>query len=242
MMKFNLNNMQNFDMNKTMKYLIFLSFVTQWSFLSMIINLFTMGIIGIPLFILMILDALTMIQFEDKTIKRPSFILSKIWDIFDAVSNRNQVNNYNQKMNNSSQLFNGVENISNSLKNIINKIKNIINNFDEDESNNNKYYKERELNRFSDEIGENITIEYTSQDNILKKKSFKYKDRATTFIKMLESNGYKDYTKYNVNPNNSLTYIIFNKNKDIINVFENKVQTKHDDENYKIITEGWPKK
>ena len=54
-MKFNFNNMQDFDMNKSMKYLIFLSFVTQWSFLSMIINLFTMGIIGIPLFILMIL-------------------------------------------------------------------------------------------------------------------------------------------------------------------------------------------
>lgn len=241
MMKFNLNNMQNFDMNKTMKYLIFLSFVTQWSFLSMIINLFTMGIIGIPLFIVMILDALTMIKFEDKTIKRPSFILSKIWDILDRLSNKDN-KNYNNNTNNFSSFYRGIGNISNSFNGLRNKINNLINNFDEDESRNNKYYKERELNKFSDEIGKKITIEYTSEDNNLKKKTFQYKDRATTFIKMLESNGYKNYTKYNVDPKNSLTYIIFNKNKDIVNVFENKIQTKHDDKNYKIITEGWPKK
>ncbi len=241
MMKFNLNNMQNFDMNKTMKYLIFLSFVTQWSFLSMIINLFTMGIIGIPLFIVMILDALTMIKFEDKTIKRPSFILSKIWDILDRLSNKDN-KNYNNNTNNFSSFYRGIGNISKTFNGLRNKINNLINNFDDDESRNNKYYKERELNKFSDEIGKKITIEYTSEDNNLKKKTFQYKDRATTFIKMLESNGYKDYTKYNVDPKNSLTYIIFNKNKDIVNVFENKIQTKHDDKNYKIITEGWPKK
>lgn len=241
MMKFNLNNMQNFDMNKTMKYLIFLSFVTQWSFLSMIINLFTMGIIGIPLFIVMILDALTMIKFDDKTIKRPSFILSKIWDILDRLSNKDN-KNYNNNTNNFSSFYRGIGNISKTFNGLRNKINNLINNFDEDESRNNKYYKERELNKFSDEIGKKITIEYTSEDNNLKKKTFQYKDRATTFIKMLESNGYKDYTKYNVDPKNSLTYIIFNKNKDIVNVFENKIQTKHDDKNYKIITEGWPKK
>lgn len=241
MMKFNLNNMQNFDMNKTMKYLIFLSFVTQWSFLSMIINLFTMGIIGIPLFIVMILDALTMIKFEDKTIKRPSFILSKIWDILDRLSNKDN-KNYNNNTNNFSSFYRGIGNISKTFNGLRNKINNLINNFDEDESRNNKYYKERELNKFSDEIGKKIIIEYTSEDNNLKKKTFQYKDRATTFIKMLESNGYKDYTKYNVDPKNSLTYIIFNKNKDIVNVFENKIQTKHDDKNYKIITEGWPKK
>lgn len=241
MMKFNLNNMQNFDMNKTMKYLIFLSFVTQWSFLSMIINLFTMGIIGIPLFIVMILDALTMIKFDDKTIKRPSFILSKIWDILDRLSNKDN-KNYNNNTNNFSSFYRGIGNISKTFNGLRNKINNLINNFDDDESRNNKYYKERELNKFSDEIGKKITIEYTSEDNNLKKKTFQYKDRATTFIKMLESNGYKDYTKYNVDPKNSLTYIIFNKNKDIVNVFENKIQTKHDDKNYKIITEGWPKK
>lgn len=241
MMKFNLNNMQNFDMNKTMKYLIFLSFVTQWSFLSMIINLFTMGIIGIPLFIVMILDALTMIKFEDKTIKRPSFILSKIWDILDRLSNKDN-KNYNNNTNNFSSFYRGIGNISKTFNGLRNKINNLINNFDDDESRNNKYYKERELNKFSDEIGKKIIIEYTSEDNNLKKKTFQYKDRATTFIKMLESNGYKDYTKYNVDPKNSLTYIIFNKNKDIVNVFENKIQTKHDDKNYKIITEGWPKK
>lgn len=240
-MKFNFNNMQDFDMNKSMKYLIFLSFVTQWSFLSMIINLFTMGIIGIPLFILMILDAFSMLHYEDKTIKRPSFILAKIWDVVDRFSNKNKKDlRYNP--NNQSSLLRSIDNISYKLNNITNKIKNLINNFNDDESTNNKYYKERELNKFSDEIGEYIIIEYTSQDNKLKKKSFNYKDRATTFIKMLESNGYKNYTKYNVNPNNALTYIIFNKDKDIVDAFANKIQIKHNEKNYKLITEGWPKK
>ena len=242
MMRFNLNNMQNFDINKSMKYLIFLSFVTQWSFLSMIINLFTMGIIGIPLFILMILDALTMLKFEDKTIKKPSFILSKLLDVIDTISNKGNTNNPNYKTNSSSSLFKIFDKISYKLDNITNIIKNLINNFDDDESTDNKYYKERQLNKFSNEIGKEIIIEYTSQDNILKKKSFMYKDRATTFIKMLESNGYKNYSKYNIDPNNGLTYLVFNKDKDIVDVFTNKIQIKHDDNNYKIITEGWPKK
>ena len=159
-MKFNFNNMQDFDMNKSMKYLIFLSFVTQWSFLSMIINLFTMGIIGIPLFILMILDAFSMLHYEDKTIKRPSFILAKIWDVVDRFSNKNKKDlRYNP--NNQSSLLRSIDNISYKLNNITNKIKNLINNFNDDESTNNKYYKERELNKFSDEIGEYIIIEYT---------------------------------------------------------------------------------
>ncbi len=241
MMKFDFNNMQNFDMNKSFKYMIFLSFVTQWSFLSMIVNLFTMGIVHIPLFILMIIDALTMIKFENKSIKRPSFILSKIWDLIDIVSKRNTSNNQNFR-NNSSGFMNIIEKVSFQINNISNKIKNIINNIKQDKKDNTKYYRERELNKFSNEIGKNIIIEYTSEDNILKKKSFKYKDRATTFIKMLESNGYKDFTKYNLDPKNSLTYIVFNKNKDIIDVFENKIQTKHDDKEYKFIIEGWPKK
>lgn len=240
-MRFNLNNMQNFDINKSMKYLIFLSFVTQWSFLSMIINLFTMGIIGIPLFILMILDALTMLKFEDKTIKRPSFILSKLWDVIDGISNPRGTNNRNYQ-NSFSSLFKTFEKVSHKLDDITNIIKNLINNFDDDESTDNKYYKERELNKFSPEIGETITIEYTSQDNILKKKSFLYKDRATTFIKMLESNGYKNYSKYNIDPNSGLTYIVFNKDKDIVDVFTNKILIRHDENNYKIITEGWPEK
>ena len=87
-MKFNVNNMENFDINKSMKILMFLSFVTQWSLLSMIINLFTMGIVSIPLFILLIIDAISMIFLENRTLKRPSFILSLIWDMIDYISNR----------------------------------------------------------------------------------------------------------------------------------------------------------
>lgn len=242
MMRFNLNNMQNFDINKSMKYLIFISFVIQWSFLSMVVNLFTMGILGIPLFVLMILDALTMLKFEDKTIKRPSFILSKIWDAIDIISNKNHINKQNYNSNSSSSIINIFDKISDKLDYVTNIIKNLINNFDDEKVNNNKYYKERQLNKFSDEIGEEIIIEYTSQDNILKKKSFIYKDRATTFINTLESNGYKNYSKYNIDANNGLTYLVFNKNKDIIDVFSNKIQTRHDDNNYKIITEGWPEK
>jgi hypothetical protein len=144
--------------------------------------------------------------------------------------------------NSSSSIIRIFDKIFSKLDDVTNIIKNLINNFDEDEATNNKYYKERELNRFSDEIGEEIIIEYTSQENILKKKSFIYKDRATTFINMLESNGYKNYSKYNVNPENGLTYLVFNKNKDIVDVFTNKIQIEHDDKNYKIITEGWPEK
>ena len=241
-MRFNLNDMQNIDINKSMKYLIFLSFVTQWSFLSMIVNLFTMGIIGIPLFILMILDALTMLKFEDKTIKRPSFVLTKIWDVIDAISNKKNMNNQTYYQKGSSSIIRIFDKISSKLDDVTNIIKNLINNFDKDEVTNNKYYKERELNKFSNEIGEKIIIEYTSQENILKKKSFIYKDRATTFINMLESNGYKNYSKYNVDPENGLTYLVFNKNRDIVDVFTNKIQIEHDDKNYKIITEGWPEK
>ena len=238
-MKFNLNDMQNFDINKSMKYLIFLSFVTQWSFLSMVVNLFTMGIIRLPLFILLIIDALTMINLENRTIKRPSYILATIWDLVDVVTNRRNNNNFDNYTSNSS-LVNTLDTVYQSFNNNMNKIRNIFNNFKDEKKTNNKYNKERELNKFSDEIGKNITIEYTSPDNKLKKKSFEYKDRASTYINMLESEGYKNYTKYNLDPNNSLTYIIFNKNRDIVDLSANKIQLKHDDENYKLITEGWP--
>ena len=240
-MKFNLNDMQNMDLNKSMKYLLFLSFVTQWSFLSMIINLFTMGIIRIPLFVLMIIDALTMLKIQNKTIKRPSFILSKIWDLIDIITNHRNTKNYNYGYNDST-VHTVFDRISHSLSNCINKIKNIFNNYNEDKINRKKYDKEREINKFSDEIGKNITIEYTSPDKKLKKKSFKYNDRATTYVNMLESEGYKNYTKYNIDPQTGSTYIVFNKNKDIIDLSANKIQLKHDDKDYKYVTYGWPKK
>lgn len=238
-MKFNLNDMQNFDINKSMKYIIFLSFVTQWSFLSMIINLFTLGIFRIPLFIIMIIDALTMIRNDSKTIKRPSWILSRIWDLIDIfTNNRNSQGYYNSNKNNS--IYNAFNNISNNINNFSNKIKNIFNNLKEEKLSSKKYDKERELNKFSNEIGKKITVEYTSENNKLKKKSFKYKDRASTYINMLESKGYKNYTKYNLDATNSLTYIIFNKDKDIVDLTSNKIQLSHKNTEYKFVTDGWP--
>lgn len=237
-MKFDVNNMQNFDINKSMKILIFLSFVIQWSFLSMIINLFTMGIVSFPLFILLILDALTMIKIENKTIKRPSFILSLIWDMIDYISNRRSPSINNTNTNTS--VVNTFDRLSINLRNTINKIKNMLNNLRSEKLSRNKYNKERQLNKFSDEIGKKVIIEYTSQDQKLKKKTFDYKDRASTFINILESKGYKNYTKYNLDINSSLTYLVYNKNKDIIDISANKIQVKKDEKTYKYVTDGWP--
>lgn len=239
-MKFDYNNLQNMDINKMMKYMIFLSFVTQWSFISMIINLFTMGIIRIPLFVLLIIDALTMITYKEKTIKRPSYLLSKLWDFIEYIQGSRGMNSYNSR--NVNSLANTFSNINFHIKNTSNKIKNIFNNIHSVKINHRKYDKERELNKFSDEVGKKVTIEYTSHDNKLKKKSFEYKDRANTYIKMLESQGYKNYTKYNLDPKQSQTYIIFNKNKDIIDIEHNKIQLKKEDKDYKYVIDGWPKK
>ena len=199
-----------------------------------------MGMISIPLFVLMIVDALTMLKFEDKTIKRPSFILSKIWDFIDMFKRqKKEPTLYRQE---ESSLLSSFDNITSYFSNIGKKIKNLFNNLEEEKVNDKKYDTERKLNKFSDEIGEKITIEYTSPDKKLKKKTFEYKDRAITYIKMLESNGYKNYTKYNLNADTSSTYIILNKNKDIVDIEKNRIQLKHDDPDYKYVIRGWPKK
>jgi len=239
-MKYDYNNMQNMDINNMMKYIVFISFVAQWSIISMILNLFTMGILRLPLFVLLIADALTMIKLKNKTIKRPSFLLSKMWDVIEFFQHRKSNESYHGG--NSSSSSSIVSTISNHFTSIKDKIRNIFNNFNSSNNQDKKYNTERELNKFNAEIGKKITIEYTSEDNKLKKKDFKYKDRATTYIKMLEAKGYKNYTKYNLNPQQSLTYIIFNKNKDIIDIENNRIQTKKEDKDYKFITDGWPKK
>ena len=239
-MKFDYNNMQNMDINNMMKYIVFISFVAQWSIISMILNLFTMGILRLPLFVLLIADALTMIKLKNKTIKRPSFLLSKMWDVIEFFQHRKSNESYHGG--NSSSSSSIVSTISNHFTSIKDKIRNIFNNFNSSNNQDKKYNTERELNKFNAEIGKKITIEYTSEDNKLKKKDFKYKDRATTYLKMLEAKGYKNYTKYNLNPQQSLTYIIFNKNKDIIDIENNRIQTKKEDKDYKFITDGWPKK
>ncbi|WP_323736031.1 hypothetical protein PXD04_09110 [Methanosphaera sp. ISO3-F5] len=240
-MKFDYNNIQNMDINKMMKYLIFISFATQWSLISMILNLFTMGLIRIPLFILLIIDALSMLVFKEKTVKRPSFLLSKLWDLIEYIQGSRSSHGYSTASK-SGSVSNTFNNVTNSVNKTKNKIKNIFNNINSIKINNKKYNKERELNKFSSEIGKKITVEYTSQDNKLQKKTFEYKDRATTYIKMLESKGYKNYTKYNINPTQTETYIIFNKNKDIIDIENNKIQLKKQDKNYKYVVDGWPKK
>lgn len=240
-MKFDSNNMQNMDINKMMKYLIFISFVTQWSLISMILNLFTMGMLRIPLFILLIIDALTMIVYKEKTIKKPSLLLSKLWDIIEYIQGYNNNSSY-ANHNVSSSLANTANNLKYYINKSRNKIKSIFNNIHNINMNHKKYDKEREINKFSSEIGKKITIEYTSQDNKLKKKTFEYRDRANTYINLLESRGYKNYTKYNLNPSESLTYIIFNKNRDIIDLDNNKIQIKKQDKDYKYVVDGWPKK
>ncbi|MBR0472092.1 MAG: hypothetical protein IJI98_05290 [Methanosphaera sp.] len=240
-MKFDYNNIQNMDINKMMKYLIFISFATQWSLISMILNLFTMGLIRIPLFILLIIDALSMLVFKEKTVKRPSFLLSKLWDLIEYIQGSRSNPGYSTASK-SGSVSNTFNNVTNSVNKTKNKIKNVFHNLNSIKINNKKYNKERELNKFSSEIGKKITVEYTSQDNKLQKKTFEYKDRATTYIKMLESKGYKNYTKYNINPTQTETYIIFNKNKDIIDIENNKIQLKKQDKNYKYVVDGWPKK
>lgn len=240
-MKFDYNNIQNMDIKKMMKYLIFISFATQWSLISMILNLFTMGLIRIPLFILLIIDALSMLVFKEKTVKRPSFLLSKLWDLIEYIQGSRSNPGYSTASK-SGSVSNTFNNVTNSVNKTKNKIKNVFNNINSIKINNKKYNKERELNKFSSEIGKKITVEYTSQDNKLQKKTFEYKDRATTYIKMLESKGYKNYTKYNINPTQTETYIIFNKNKDIIDIENNKIQLKKQDKNYKYVVDGWPKK
>ena len=240
-MRQNFNNFQNYDINNMMKYLTIFSFIVQWSFLSMILNLFTMGIIRFPLFILFILDALTMISMKNKTIKRPSFILSKIWNIIDFITlKRNNQVNTNQYNNNS--VVNTYDNVTSTFRNISNKINNTINNIRSWKINNKKYDKERKINKFPDKIGKKVIIEYISPDEKLKRKTFEYKDRAITYMKMLESNGYKNYSVYSVNPNIAPAYMIFNKDKDIVDLENMQIKLKKDDKNYKFVTDGWPKK
>lgn len=234
-MKFDYNNMQNMDINKTMKYLIFISFAFQWSIISMILNLFTMGIIRIPLFILLIIDALTMITYKEKSIKKPSYILAKLWNLIEYIQTGRLNRNYNSS-------GNAISNINYQFINLKNKITDLINNLKDNKQKQKKYNMERELNKFNPEIGKKVIIEYTSENKKLEKKSFKYKDRAITHIKMLESKGYKNYTKYNLNPEESLTYMIYNKNRDIIDLENNTIQLKKDDKDYKFVTDGWPKK
>lgn len=100
---------------------------------------------------------------------------------------------------------------------------------------------ERQLNKFSADIGKKVYIESLS-DGKITKKDFKYKDRAVSYVNMLKSNGYKDFTKYNLDINTAKAYIIFNKDDDIVNLDSNSVETSHLDNDYKFIISDWPRK
>lgn len=235
-MRQNFNNYQNLDINNMMKYLIIFSFIAQWSFLSMILNLFTMGIVRLPLFILFILDALSIFTIKNKTVKRPSFILSKIWDLIDFVSIRTKRQDYNYTNTNS------LVKVRDSITNITNKIKNMINNIHSLKKDNKKYEAQRKLNKFPDNIGKKINIEYISPGEKLQRKTFEYKDSAVTFVKMLESNSYKNYSIYSINTKLSPAYMIFNQKRDIVDLEKMKIKITSKDKNYKFVTDGWPKK
>lgn len=241
-MRPNFNNMNNnYNINNMMRWLYVLSFIVQWSIISMILNLFTLGLIQIPLFIVFILDALSMIiiKQENKTLRKPSFILSKIWDIIEYIT-RGRQGNYNNTNNFINSIYNLSDKIRNTFQNISDKFQNIKNNINKTRQNNKKYNIERELNKFSPEIGDKITIESIKPGEKLEKKKFKYRDRAISYIKILESNGYADYTKYNINLNLSPAYIIINKERDLVDIDSNKIKLKHDTNDYHYVIDGWP--
>lgn len=231
------NNTPNMNMMEILKYLHIISFIIQWSILSMILNLLTLGMIRIPLFILFVADALTMINKKDKTLKKPSLILSKLWDLLEYL-HLNQANNDN---NLTYTLNNTVTKIAGLIEGIKTEITRFIDNFTQKKREDKKYEKEREINKFNPEIGEKVIIEYTSPNDKPKKKTFKYRDYALSFIDVLEKNGYKNYTKYNINPQQAQAYIITNKKHDIVDLENNKIQTRKEDNEYKIIMEDWPR-
>lgn len=239
-MQQNFNNLNNMNINNIYKMIFIFSFMFQWSILSFIINLVTLWTFSHILFVIFIIDAISMLIIKNKTIKRPSFILSKIWDLLEFlhVSNGQNPNIYD--ISRKTQNFSyKVQDTYNSIKTKISNTLNKITNFKQEH---NKYQTERNKNKFSKEIGKKVTVEQITYGKKLQKKSFKYRDRTMSYIKVLEKNGYKDYTKYNLDPNISNAYIIVNKNKDIIDVKNNSIAINHNTNDYKIVLEGWPKK
>lgn len=239
-MKSNFNNFQNMDLNNMMRIIRFLSFIVQWSLISMILNLFTMGLLRFPLFIVMLLDALSMLFVNNKSIKKPSFILSMIWNFIDYLRNPGGSNTHFNSTNNG--IYKVLDKITLYLNKASSKIKNSLENIKSLKSNRRKYDTEREINKFDSKLGKKITIESISQGEKLKKKTFEYKDRAITYLKMLESNGYKNYTKYNIDINNTSAYIILNEKRDVIDLENNTIQITQENKDYQHVTNGWPKK
>jgi len=231
-------NFQNFNINGMMKMIYIISFIFQWSILSMIINLFTLGIIRIPLFLIFILDAISMLIIKNKSIKAPSFILQQLHKLIsrifgsDYASPQNMyrhANNINTHVNTASdKIHNTKDKFNNFIQNMNNKIRK-----------DNKYKQERQLNKFSQEVGKKVTVQSISEGKITSK-SFKYKDRTLSYIHTLEANGYKNYTHYNLDIKQAKAYIILNNNNDIIDVENNKIKCAKNDKNYKFLINQWP--
>ena len=235
----NYSNFGNININKIMNYGYIISFIFQWSIISMIINLFTLGIFRLPLFVIFILDALSMMIIKNKTLIKPSFILTQFWNLISILFNTDTPNTQNPLE--IMMMLNNVKNkISNTFNSIKNKFSNIKNSITSINNDNKKYEKTRDINKLSDEIGKKVTVISVSHGKY-DEKTFKYKDRTQSYVHMLESNGYKNYSKYSLDPENSKSYIILNKNKDLIDIENNKIQLKHDHPDYKFVLDGWKK-
>lgn len=63
-----------------------------------------------------------------------------------------------------------------------------------------------------------------------------------SYVNVLKENGYKDFTKYNINVNTGSAYLIVNKNRDIVDIENNSIQMSHDSKDYDMIVDNWPKK
>lgn len=231
------SNLGNLNIKNIMNITYLFSFIFQWSMLSMIINLFTMGMIRRELFVIFLLDAISMLIIKDKSIIKPSFLLAKLWELISIIFNTDKVNTKNptEILIMLSNIQTKISNSFNTIKDKITNIKNSINNVERE---NRKYEKTRNLNKFSDEIGSKVSVESVI-DGKYDKKTFKYKDRTQSYVHMLEANGYKNYRQYSLDPKNSKSYIILNKNKDIIDIENNKIDIKHDHPDYKFIVDGW---
>lgn len=231
---FNQNDMQsNFtNYSKMFKWIYIISFIFQWSILSMILNLVTLGKFRLLVFVLFLADAFSMINKSDKTFKCPSFILSKLWVLIDRID----FNNLSYKI---KQL---TDSIQNSYQNLKFRFKQMQTNMQNKYHHESKYKKERNQNKFADSIGDKVIIEYINSDKKLKRKSFKYRDRALSFIHVLQMDGFRDFTSYNLNLDSTPAYIVVNKKRDFVDLESNSVKLYHNDNDYKFVAGDWPKK
>ena len=231
-------NYPNFNINGMMKMIYIISFIFQWSILSMIVNLFTLWMFRIPLFVIFIIDAISMLIIKNKSITGPSYILQQLHKIISRIFGSDYASPQNMYRH-ANNMNTHVNNISGKLSNTKNKINNFISNMKNKIRKDNKYKQERQLNKFSQEIGKTVIVESIS-DGKITHKSFKYKDRTLSYIHTLEANGYKNYTHYNLDIKYAKAYIILNKNKDIIDLENNKIKCATNDKNYKFLINQWP--